>query len=462
MKLKKQAKLNLILIATGILIVLMLQINALFPSWIKWISTIIVLLIISLSMFSKSKLLKISLSILLVLTSASLLYLGDITNRLFKYTPVETSVISFYVLKTSNVSSIEQTSGMLFGYSAATDDVMLNFSKAELAKKASDIEYSESLTDEENLQKLIDGDIEVLILDNAFYENLRELKPDDIGKIKSIWSIEKSNIKEDIVKEVDITNTPFVVLLSGIDIAGPLSFKSRSDVNILIVVNPNTNKILTISIPRDTYVPLACRSDKMDKLTHSGIYGIGCTVKTIENFLDIDINYYVRLNFTSTLKIVNVIGEIDVYSKYSFTSFEGYKYTTGINRLDADETLSFLRERKSFADGDVQRGLNQQEVIKAIVKKLTRPETVLKVEGIINAVSGSIDTNMPSKDVSKLLQMQLKTNAQWDFVSSKLDGTPDHRPTYSMGSRLLYVMIPNQQSLTNVKQSIQDFIKVAE
>jgi len=459
MKKRKLNVLNIIAFASFLFVAALLLQSIYLPGRIQWPLLISVTLIAIVALLNRSKIIKLLFCTTLILSSFLILYLNSAAGRLTKLKPVETSVISFYVMKGSKMTKIEDAKGMKLGYSANLDDVTVNFITSELNKKSNDFILEKADDDEVNLEYLSSGKIKVLILDNAMFQSLAELQPFAVSQLVSIWSIEKSIIKEEIVKEVDIAHKPFIVLISGIDIAGPITLRSRSDVNILMVINPLTKKILTVSIPRDMYVNLGCRTGGLDKLTHSGIYGIQCTVKTIENFVGIDVNYYIRLNFTSLIKLVSVIGNIDVYSQYAFDS-AGYHFTAGMNNLNATRALVFSRERKSFTSGDIQRGLNQQEVIKAIIKKITTPASVLKAEGIINALSQSIDMNVSAKDMSKLIKLQLDTNAKWETQSSNISGTGDMQPTYSMGSRLLYVMHPDLASLKETQDNIALYMTI--
>ena len=162
--------------------------------------------------------------------------------------------------------------------------------------------------------------------------------------------IEKKEKKLD-----DITETPFNVYLSGIDVYGDIETTSRSDVNVIMTVNPNTKEILLTTTPRDFYVPLSVSNGIPDKLTHAGIHGVDCSVKTLEMLYDIDIDYYVRVNFTSVKKIVDLLGGVKVYSDFDFTSDWGPSFKKGYNKVNGKQALAFCRERHHFAEGDKDR-----------------------------------------------------------------------------------------------------------
>ena len=231
-----------------------------------------------------------------------------------------------------------------------------------------------------------------------------------------------------IAKSVDVTEEPFNIYLTGIDQweeEKGLDLE-RSDVNMILTVNPVTKKVLLTSIPRDTYVKLHT-AQKMDKLTHTGVYGVDETLNTVEDWLDIDLNYYVKMNFTAAQKIINAIDGIAVYSPVAFdSSLKPYRYKKGWNALGGKEALYFARERKAFEGQDSIRVENQQRVLKAIIKKMTRRDVLLTKYGKIMSVAGdNISTNMPASDMTDLAKMQLTDLSEWDIQTQKVTGTYD-------------------------------------
>lgn len=192
-----------------------------------------------------------------------------------------------------------------------------------------------------------------------------------------------------------------------------------------------------------------------DKLTHSGIYGVSETVTTVEDLLNVDINYYVRVNFTTIIKLVDTLGGVDVYSDYDFEC-GGYSFTKGYNHIGGSAALVFSRERYSFAAGDNQRVKNQQHVIEAIIKKVANSTTILtKYTSILNSLEGSFQTNIEQSEISKLVKNQLENMSSWTVKSNSLTGTGSYGPTYSMGSQELYIMLPDSTSVQNAKSQIK-------
>ena len=248
------------------------------------------------------------------------------------------------------------------------------------------IEYKNTYV--ETYKDIIDKKQEMMILNSA-YEGILELNDEKYkDKIKSIYETDfKEEIKE--LKKENETNQEnqnnhqenkhiskkdgvYNIYISGIDVAGNIATVSRSDVNIIMTVNTKTKKILLTTTPRDTYLKIPGKGqDQYDKLTHAGMYGIQTSIATIQNLYDMDIDYYVRLNFTSFLNIINLVGNIEVYNDQAFkASHGGYHMPKGMITLDAKKALAFVTERFSLENGDYDRGKNQEKVIEAVIKKI--------------------------------------------------------------------------------------------
>lgn len=294
----------------------------------------------------------------------------------------------------------------------------------------------------ENVNDLLEGDLSYLNLDL---------------KIKDSRSILVS--QETVpVKVVDVTNTKFNVYICGGDKEGNIDRKMNTDVNMIMSVDPVNKKILLTSIPRDYYVTLATKNKK-DKLTHAGYYGINESIKTIENLLDIEINYYIKTNFTSIKKIIDAIGGIDVYSDYKLCT-RNYCYNKGYNHMDGDKALVFARERYHYADGDIQRVKNQQNVVKGIFKKVTSSKTIIsKYTNILDSLGGTLKTNLSDDSIRRIVKMQLNDMAEWKIESQNLVGTGKlTHETYTFPSLNLYVMVPNNKSLNSNRNKIKYFM----
>ena len=254
----------------------------------------------------------------------------------------------------------------------------------------------------------------------------------------------------------NVTAEPFIVYLSGIDTFGSVAARSRSDVNILAVINPTTRQIMLITTPRDYYVQLPVAGNAYDKLTHAGIYGIDASIDTLEQLYDIDIDYYLRVNFTGFMDIVDALGGVDVNSDQSFTGeVYGVHFDQGINHVDGRGALSFVRERHSFANGDFERQRHQMEMIRAIIKKMHSPEMLLRYADLMASLQESFNTDLASSDLTDLVKMELESSSEWNIQSYGVSGQGARRSTYSMGSRSLYVALQDEASIEGAKERIQ-------
>jgi len=459
MKLKRKS-INIIGLISAVIFLLALLYNQFVPELYRWTAFLIGSLFILVMIFRKlPKTLIIVMSVLMILTSTLLFYTQYSAERILDYFEKEVNVVSFVVLKTNPIQTMEDAKGKFFGKLQIMEDELSNYLssqvKAKFGYNMNLLTYNEN---EDAIGSLDNGNIDVLLLDDSIWEYLTDENPAFISRVRVIHTISKEITKEDIKKEVEVDKDSFVVLISGIDTFGSINRRSRSDVNMLLVVNPKTGKVLMVSLPRDLYVQLACKNDAYDKLTHSGIYGINCTVQTIENFFEIDINYYVRLNFTSFINIVDALGGVTIYNETTFISHDGFEFKKGNVTLDGTLAHHYVRERKAFEGGDGQRIQNQQKVLTAMIKKALSPTMLTKIERVVGIVSKNIDTNISSTEISKLIKLQLNKGIDWQFSSAFITGTDAYRPTYSIGNMDLFVVIPDIDSVVSVKDIIRNMM----
>lgn len=257
----------------------------------------------------------------------------------------------------------------------------------------------------------------------------------------------------------DVTK-PFSIFISGIDVNGPISTNSRSDVNIIMTVNPMTKKIVLTTTPRDFYVTIpGVSGEARDKLTHAGIYGVDASINTLENLYGIDIQYYARVNFDSVVQIVDAVGGVDVESEEAFiTTVGGYSIGQGNNHLDGKQALAFVRERYNVAGGDNQRGKNQQKVITAILKKVMSPSLLMNFNSLVASVEGSVQTNMSHEEMQELVSSQLASGVDFQIESLAASGTGGSDICFSTGAQSLYVMYPDEGVVNDIRSHLQGVI----
>jgi LCP family protein required for cell wall assembly len=213
-------------------------------------------------------------------------------------------------------------------------------------------------------------------------------------------------------------------------------------------------------MPRDSYVPLHTYG-QMDKLTHSGIYGVDETMNTVTDWLGVDFDYYVKVNFTMVVKLIDAMGGIAVYSDHDFHSSlkPDYYYFKGKNRLGGYRALYFARERKSFEESDQTRIENQQRVMEGIINKVTtHKEILLNYKELLAIVAENMATDLSDDDLAALARMQLSDmDTKWTVESYCIKATGASRGTYSMGmGRNLYVAIPEDETVEEAKKRIHD------
>ena len=403
----------------------------------------------------KKKIIALCISILFIILSFfPLFYIGRTANFMESIVAADYKLenYSVVVLKSSEYKDVDDIKELSVGIYENTDGI--NKAKKELLNKV-DVTF-ENYDDLDNIKKdLMDGKVNVLLLEDSILSMMKEDSPEFEEAIKVIYTFKIKIKSSNEAKDVDVVLDSFNIYITGIDTYGDISSVSRSDVNIVMTVNPKTKQVLLTSIPRDYYVELHGKKGSRDKLTHAGIYGTDMSIGTIEDLLGIEINYYFKVNFTSFVDIINALGGIEAYSKYSFTSIDGYKYSEGYNKMNGEEALSFARERKAFSEGDRQRGADQQAVIEAVIKKMSNKSIISKYNSLLNSIEGKFQTNMSPEKIKSLVKMQLDDMASWNVTSISLDGSNGMGITYSGGNQQLYVMIPNWDTVDEASSTIK-------
>lgn len=365
------------------------------------------------------------------------------------------NTVSVVVLNSSGLENVNSLEGSKLGVLKTIGNEATKKSLTDLKKN--NVTYTKKTYDNMlgMLKALYDGEVDAIVLNEAYRSNVCDLEDyanfnNDTKVIHKTVYYTKENSSSLAVS--DITSKPFNILISGNDSFGSLDENSRSDVDMLVTINPVTSTILLTSIPRDSYVKevcndYACNYGVYDKLTHTGIYGVDTTKDTIENLLDIDINYVYRVNFTSMIDIVDALGGVDVtvpegmaVSKfYTNSNLEGVH--EGENHLDGKRALAYSRERKAYLDGDLQRARNQQQVLQAMFKKATSPEIIKNYTSLLKALIGAFDTNMTTKEITSFIKYQIQAKPSWKFEQFVLKGDNDLKMSAELGSEVSVVIL---------------------
>ena len=380
---------------------------------------------------------------------------------------VEKQVTAVIVMKEDDATELGDTQGYKFGILTNRDQENTQKLLSAMQESMGQIDTREYETPAAMADALYDDEIQAMILNEGYISLLTEQEPysDFSDRTKIIYEYVTKHEITSIKPSGSITKQPFVVYCSGSDERdSDINAKSRSDVNILAVVNPKTRQILLVNTPRDYYLPLAFNGE-LDKLTHAGMYGVQESMAVLDNLYGTKTSYYGRINFWGLIDIVDALGGIDVYSDYAFDTAAGdvegygdneYSYTEGWNHMNGIEALTFSRERYSFSDGDNQRGKNQMKVIQAIIEKATSPSVLAKYQDLLKAVSDNFITNISYDQISSLVQMMQKNGASWNIQTmSATQGYGDTmQPCYSAYGELLYVMPPDMESINEIKTVI--------
>lgn len=421
------------------------------------------------------------------------IYLRQVVKTLDQISTSNTEINNMVVAvaQTNDAQAIEETSGYTFGVYEGTDASTVQEMVKEVGMVNGDAQiqtrsFSSAL---EMAHALLDGTIDAAICNQAYTSLLDEAIQDYSSQVRVIFekafevasdadsdaanpavasdgsddthtTIDRGEGKDTVIaRDISLTEDSYTILISGIDVSGPINTTSRSDVNILMTVNPKTHKILLTTTPRDYFVLIpGVSGDQRDKLTHAGIYGIRTSMRTLQNLYGIDITNYIRINFDSLIQLVDALDGVDVDSEFEFDSM-GFHFVQGTNHLNGEQALAFSRGRYAFETGDNQRGKNQMLVLTAIINKLQSPALLKNPSNVLDVVGRSMQTSIPSSQIRKVISWQLDNPQGWSISRQAVTGTDDNQQTFSMPGTSLYVMWPDEASVTNAARAIGDLMQ---
>lgn len=437
--------------------------------------------------WKESKRRKIAAFVLLILLVCGSVVIRTVANdviRTFEATTQEgLSVTSraVYVLKDNPAEDLQDTAGYTYGYVNHYDENCTQQVLEEVSRQTNGQVITAGFnTPMLMANALLENRIDAIVLSGGYVSILEEMaefaffsdsvrilaaiKVDEQANAQSVKT-ETADIPEVATQstapvtdetEKDSTLEPFIIYLSGSDsYEDEVVQDGRSDVNILVVANPMTKQILLLNTPRDYYVENTAGGYQPDKLTHCGMYGIGCSMDTLGNLYDIDIDYYVRINFSGFKKMIDALGGITVYSDYAFTAITRTDIQEGENHLDGQQALDFARERYTLPGGDNERGKHQMQVITAVIEKATSGTTIISnYSDIMASVEGMFTMNVPMELISDLMKMQLSDMARWNIVSYAVTGEDAMEECYSFMGYDLAVIIPYESSVSKASRLI--------
>lgn len=408
---------------------------------------------------------KIACGIVALVLAAAMLYgavaLGSVQHAITDVADksVETDITCVIVNADDPAQSLDDVKGYQFGILEDRDTENTQSLLRQLQEKLGAAEHTAYASPALLTDALYDDQVGAILLNKGYIPLLEEQEgyADFSDRTRILYEYTTAKTVQptpaDTNAPVDVTKDPFVVYCSGIDArSSNINITSRSDVNILAVVNPTTRQILLVNTPRDYYLPLA-HNGQLDKLTHAGIYGTGESMQTLDNLYGTHTSFYMRVNFAGLTKIVDALGGVDVYSTKTF-SMGGYNFTEGVNHLNGEAALCFSRERYAFSDGDNQRGKNQMAVIQAIISKASSPAVLKNYQTLLSSLSDAFITSLSYDDIASLVQMQLQDMSGWHVTSYAVSGSGDTSYCYALGDAA-WVMRPNMDAVNTAKELIR-------
>jgi len=267
---------------------------------------------------------------------------------------------------------------------------------------------------------------------------------------------ENSSKRDEKVKPIEDNVSILFIGVDDSESRGQGADNSRSDALILATLNNKTKTVKTLSIPRDSYVQIPYKGFK-DKINHAHAYGgTPATIETVEELLDIPVDYYVRMNFNAFIDVVNALGGIEIDVPYSFVELDEFekpviKLEKGLQKLDGSQALALARTRKY--DSDIERGKRQQEILKAIAIQAAKPSSILKYDDVIDAVADNMKTNMTFKEMKSFLTYLSSGMPRIDSLA--LEGADD----WSTG---VYYYKLDDESLENTKHTLQNHLDLSK
>ena len=236
-----------------------------------------------------------------------------------------------------------------------------------------------------------------------------------------------------------------VLYLSGNDARTEALTTGRSDVNILMLINPRAKQVLLVNTPRDYYVPNPALGNGMDKLTHCGLFGTYNSMAALEGLYGVEIDNYCQVNFTGFEKMVDALGGITLDNPQAFSSSSGYYFPAGELTLDGAQALAYGRERDAFGDGDLARGRNLMRLITAMIDKAKSSGASLLTSypAILDSLGDTFATDLTSEEISSLVKLAIRDLNGWEVLSTSVSGDGGIMRTAAGGDVPLYVMRPD-------------------
>ncbi len=416
------------------------------PIWVVWIKRILLL-------------------ILATGLSLGSVYIKEAQDSLRAITKTETTNtvnISIITKKSSDIKNQNDLSNKKLGIQTFNDKDNSEYVQSQLKEKRelTNIQYIEGMDYTSLYNDLINDKLDALIITDSYINLLKGSFSTLEDDIRVIEVFQKEVEVKVSTSNKDIRYETFTVLISGIDDVGDPNVNKLSDVNMLLIVNPQAHKIQMVSFPRDSYIPNPALGNENDKLTHTGNNGVENTLQAVETLLGLDIDFYAKVSFSSIIEIVNAIGGIGVDVELTFTEQDENRsfadrdiihLEAGYQQLNGRQALAYARHRYTEGYGDTGRTRAQQRVIQGIVNKLLTPEGISKVSDLLKIAQQFVGTNMPMQQITNFISYQLDRIKPWTIDSFTVEAYGEMLTTASTGRSLpLSVQVLYQESVQRI------------
>ena len=447
------------------------------------------ILLFRIKRFFKPKKVKkhILLMLFMILYSIICLVIGLLISFVYKEVSSINKVYVTYTsnlitMASSNISDVSDVSDLKIG-------ILSDKKSVEGYKIPMDIIKENKLEDENELVDygdytsmivdLYSNDIDACFVSDSYvnifssisgYENIENETKIIISKSEKLKKADTSSTETASVGK-EITE-PFTILLMGIDSTDEVLEKNavaNGDTLILITFNPKTLNATMLSIPRDSYVPIACwANNDENKITHAVAYGNDCMIKTIENYFDTSIDYYAKINFKGLVKLVDSLGGVEVDVEQELCTDDSNRTGVvcihpGLQTLNGEQALVYARNRKQLANGDFGRNYHQQIIVMALMNKVKEIKDATQFMDLLNTVSNSVDTNFTTKqilsfyNVAKDIIKKSMSSEEADIVNiERLYLAGNSQMIYDNRARMvLYEYVPNQNSRKDIIEAMK-------
>lgn len=430
---------------------------------------IVVLEIVSiLFILLKKKILNIIgyiLSIILIIVNICGIYYVRVTDNFldksFNNDNREYTTTFYIVSKKDSNNTLDNIVGKDVGYYKDTPNIEQAITELGYKYKVNTISY-------DNISEMFNS-INYILVEKNLYDytfeidkSLNKLDYDIIYEYTlTFQETIDSNTEENDDNYIPETNN-INIYIGGTDFTNQLY-----DFNMIVSINKDTHKVLLTSIPRDYHIPVYGKGGRSDNMGYHGAWGITTSMKSLEQLLNIKIDYYVKVRTSSLVGVVDTLGGIQFCSDKSFytthaTILDSYDDSKG-NKLyvkkgcynyNGTEILTISRERLAYNGGDRQRQKNCQSILISIFNKATSPSVIKNYQSLLDSISNLYTTSIPRDMITGYIRDILDNNTKWTFNTQSLDGY-DSRGYVHLTNYLDYVMMPYQSSINSASYNIK-------